>query len=310
MSKSHLTVLTLVAVAFASSLSWAQEPLLDLAESVPLERSEKPADVQQYWLGVGCSPAPEGLRAQMELAEDTGLLVEHVAAESPAAAKLKVHDVLVKADGKPLHTADDLIDAVQAAQGRVLSLEIVRQGKPRTVEISPAKRPAAPPIPSDWKRDLNLNRAFRGNPEWERLFKILEQAESGDPSQGPLRLQFMRPGVLLPPGAPAVHPMPDDMTVRITKQGSKPAEVVVTQKDKKWETTEDRLDRLPDDVRPHVERLLGRFCVTVDPLPDWRSSPDSPRPQMPDMEKQLHDMNRQLEQLRRALEDMQQHNQP
>ena len=55
-----------------------------------------------------------------------------------------------------------------------------------------------------------------------------------------------------------------DMTVTISKQGKEPAKITVKQGDKSWEVTEDDLDQLPEEVRPHVEPMLGRLVV---PLP-------------------------------------------
>jgi len=106
------------------------------------------------------------------------------------------------------------------------------------------------------------------------LKEWLDKAEPGGPGK-PLRFRFLRPGVLLPPGAPLPERMPGDMTITITKQGNEPAKVVVTQGDKKWETTDDHLETLPAEVRPHVERLLDRPAIgagrpgTLDWIPGW-----------------------------------------
>ena len=51
---------------------------------------------------------------------------------------------------------------------------------------------------------------------------------------------------------------PKDLTVQINKQGTKPAEIHVKRGDKSWDVTEEKLDDLPEDIRGHVQQMLGR----------------------------------------------------
>ncbi len=232
-----------------------------------------PTRVSEYWLGVVAQgPLPESLRAHLKLPANEGLLVMEVAPDSPAAAaKLQRFDVLLKAGDRALGKVEDLMDALDAGKGQKVSLEIIREGQPRKVEVTPAKRPAHARFrPREWPADL-----FPGGAgPWEPLKDWIERAEPGSPG-GPLRFRLLRPGVLLPPGTPA-EPMPGDMTINIIKRGNEPAKVVVTQGDKKWETTDDHLDKLPAEVRPHVERLLDR-PLTLDRIPGGGSMMVFPR---------------------------------
>lgn len=51
--------------------------------------------------------------------------------------------------------------------------------------------------------------------------------------------------------------LPENMSVEIHKEGAKPAEITVHRGDESWHVTQDELDKLPADVRRHVEPMLG-----------------------------------------------------
>ena len=59
------------------------------------------------------------------------------------------------------------------------------------------------------------------------------------------------------------RPLPGDMNINITKAGNEPAKIVVNRGNEKWEVTEKELDKLPADVRPYVEQMLGRGMVGI-----------------------------------------------
>ncbi len=102
------------------------------------------ASTGEFMIGVGCSPIPESLAAQLILDNGLGLLVESVNEDSPAsAAGLQKHDILMYADDTGLKTTADLMAAVERAgtDNKPLSLTLVRAGKEMTVEATPAKRP-------------------------------------------------------------------------------------------------------------------------------------------------------------------------
>jgi S1-C subfamily serine protease len=57
--------------------------------------------------------------------------------DSPAArAGLAKGDLIVAAGGRPARTPDDLFDALQAAQGGTVELNIVRGTDERTVQVT------------------------------------------------------------------------------------------------------------------------------------------------------------------------------
>jgi len=213
---------------------------------VPVMLAAQPGE---YWIGVEAGEVPEALRAHTTLPKDRGLLVEQVYPDSPAAkAKIARHDVLLQAGDKPLRQLSDLVEAVQAAQGKKLVLEAVRAGKTIKLEVTPEKRPKhlAPHTVWGWGGDISM----------EDMKKWIEGMKPW-PGGPAMRFRLFHPGAILPPGAIVSPPLPGNMTVVITKQGDQPAKIQVQRDGEKWELTEKELDKLPADIRPHVQRMLG-----------------------------------------------------
>ncbi|OHB67903.1 MAG: hypothetical protein A2V70_17165 [Planctomycetes bacterium RBG_13_63_9] len=279
----------------------------------------------KYWLGVECGfDDSAALRAQLGLPEGEGIVARGVMPDSPAAkAGLQQHDVLVTAGEKTLKTPQDLIDAIEAAEGKEFTIELFRGGQKKTIAAMPEKRPeharpAQVPFPGD-----EAHRAY------EKALQWLQQMNSDD-VHGPFRFRVIRPGAILPPGSPVHRPLPGNMSISINKQGDQPAKIVVKRDDETWELTEKDLDQLPEDVRPHVEGMLGRMpggpmgpLHRFDFIPDW-TAPRNPMPkiqdylkQVPDaafpermkermekrIENRMEEMERRMEQLRKMMED-------
>ncbi|MGN6172847.1 MAG: S1C family serine protease [Streptosporangiaceae bacterium] len=90
-------------------------------------------------LGVAIAPGyvARRLRRAVGLPETEGLLIREVMDDSPAArAGLAKGDLIVAAEGRPARTPDDLFDALQAAQGGTVELNIVRGTDERTVHVT------------------------------------------------------------------------------------------------------------------------------------------------------------------------------
>jgi hypothetical protein len=58
-------------------------------------------------------------------------------------------------------------------------------------------------------------------------------------------------------GMAAVARLPDEVSITITRSGAEPARITVKNKEQSWELTEKELDKLPADIRNHVEPLLS-----------------------------------------------------
>jgi len=285
----------------------AQPPVVDWGNvgQLPfLYGQAEPIKLSDYWLGLDCRPVPPVLRAQLKLPEDQGLVVQQIMPESPAAAAgIEQYDVLVKADGKPLRKLQDLIDAVDASKDKDLALEFIRGGKSTKIEAKPAKRPESQlPLPGPGKVEELPH-------EWmHRYFDQFVPGEEGKP----WRFRFWGPGTILPPDAKPGRPMPGNLQVTMTRSGDDPVKIVVKRGDEKWEVTEGELGKLPDDVRPHVERMLGRTPPPEAPegwsgdfefVPDWPGLRWQFRPEGR-LEQRMEEMNRRIDELRKSLDQM------
>jgi hypothetical protein len=113
--------------------------------------------------------------------------------------------------------------------------------------------------------------------------------------------------------------MPANMTVSISKEGEQPAKIVVKRGDEQWETTEKELNTLPDDVRPFVERMLGRgpfgllggeqsFNFAPEPIASGAVSadrkPGAAKAVEDRMEQRLEEMRRQMDRLGDRMEEL------
>jgi len=248
-----------------------------------------------YWLGVLCHLPEPALRGQLRLPENQGLVVAQVVDDSPAAkAEILVNDVLLKAGDKTLRQVADLVQAVDAAKDSKLRLELIRAGQTKTIEVQPEKRPPGSALP-------NLS----NEGDWKTLRSWMERMTPGGP---PMRFHFYHPGTILPPDVSFYPPLPNDMSVTVTRQGRQPAKIVVQKGDQHWELSEKELDKLPAELRGHVGRMLS-------PPSLLGFSPDDPRgapATMPSLgerlesrlQKQLDKMNERFEQLRKDMEEL------
>jgi S1-C subfamily serine protease len=77
------------------------------------------------------------LRRAVGLPDADGLLIRDVAEDSPAArAGIARGDLIVAAAGHPIRTPDDLFDALQAAPGGTIELNLLRGTGERTTQVT------------------------------------------------------------------------------------------------------------------------------------------------------------------------------
>ncbi len=220
------------------------------------EESDK-APQGEYWLGVQIAALSEVVKRQ--LAVEHGLAVEEVSPDSPAAkAEIRKYDILVKADDKPLKEFGDLIKVVDASQGKEIVIAIVRGGKDSSVKVAAVKRPETARVEVRTPKP-----EFRV--EIKKLEEALENLKNKVGTDG-ASLWFPKPAVVSPryemkfDNKIAVGPkaeFPKNLNVNINKNGDKPAEIHVKRGDKSWDVTEDKLSELPEDIRGHVQQMLG-----------------------------------------------------
>lgn len=112
----------------------ADAALRDRVEA--LGRGESP---QRLRLGVGLAPShvARRLRAAVGLEPRDGLLVQHVEADTPAAAAGLIRgDLIVDAGGSPVDRADDLLDRLEAHDpAGAFALTVVRGSEERDVAV-------------------------------------------------------------------------------------------------------------------------------------------------------------------------------
>jgi len=129
----------------------------------------------------------------------------------------------------------------------------------------------------------DLVKAVNGGEGKEVLLKIIragkEQTIAVTPAERPdekVRVfGKLNPGVMLPAGGQRIQ-IPENVTVAIVRQGNKPAKITVNRGDEKWEVAEDELGKLPEDVRPFVQgmvggtmNMLGGGGMKIKSLPGW-----------------------------------------
>ena len=256
----------------------------------------KPSD---HWVGLQCGKIDSALQAQLGLEEGKGVLVQAVVEESPGAkAGIEKYDVLIRAGDRELTKVQDLIDEVDKVKEGKLTIELIRKGEKKTVELTPEKRP-----PIEALRDEAVDDSSE---EWKNFFDYMQQWEPGKDGRPSMKFRFWRqPGTILPGEPDPAEKLPGNVKIQIRKEGGKPAEIEVTRDDESWSVNENELDKLPDDVRPHIERMLG---AAHGPVGRWGIPPEGFR--LPDaaqdwgsmIEKRFEEMNRRIDRLPNPLE--------
>ena len=297
--------------------------ILDQSHIVSKDRGE-------YWLGVFVSRASAALQAQLKLPKDQGLLVEALQPASPAAmAGIQQYDIVLKGNDKPLSDLDDLIKLINQVKEGKLTLDLLRAGKHETVIVTPAKRPANEPGEMGGMWLPKSEAAERG------LYQNLDPNFMGGQ---PMEFHIVHPGQILPPGGPltvipggepttmeivvrATSKLVDGSKVEITRHGAEPAKVVVTHDKEKWEGTSGDLSKIPEKLRPEVEKLLHPafdhlrvMATSGEPaggnMVYFRGATVPPGlpgqfKVQPDVEKRLSELQKQVDELRRTVEALQ-----
>ncbi len=98
----------------------------------------------EKWIGIMTAPVPEMVRAQLpNLPEGQGLTVFMVAKESPAmVAGLERFDVIVRADGQPVSSQQDLQQIINKRNfGTQARLELIRKGVAKQIYVIVLEKP-------------------------------------------------------------------------------------------------------------------------------------------------------------------------
>lgn len=283
----------------------------------------------EYWLGVQCIPAAPALRAQLNLPKRQGLLVVEVLPKSPAAkAGIVRHDILLRIGKRQLGNPRNLVEAVEAANETEEKIELIRGGNRQNIVVTLAKRP------EEARRKVNMFMPAQTEDDWKIIHGWIEgmrQGQGGTAGQPPVHFRFFHPGAIVSQSGFVQKPMPENMSVIVSKNGDQPMRIEIRRNDDKWVLTDKSLDKLPDDVRPFVERMVGGGMKwtggmhSFDVVPNVMVQPIhgaqgktvfSPRPQPgqkhvvtlpgldPRLEQRFNEMNRRMDRMLKMMEKM------
>jgi hypothetical protein len=269
----------------------------------------------KFWIGLlgGPIPADNALRAHIDLPENQGLLVANVVPKSPAAkAGLKQYDILLKGNGKDLREMKDLIDLVmsEGAKKGQIALDVLRHNKHESVNLKPEDRPA------DAEMQQGEGGGFGGAiGQFGPMGIDPNTSRPGMPRpSGPMQFNFRNfgPGVIV--GGEPYAGMPNGVSIRVEKKNDQPTHITVQRGEDKWDITGDdaeALKKLPDDLRPVVDRMLhgggamgggmggiGNFRMPNFPQPGPGMGPgfdgNQLREQLERMEKRLNELQQRV----------------
>lgn len=309
-----------LAIVLAGTVGAADTP-----KEAPALPEQEAGDAEKgYWLGILAAPTDAILKLHLRV--ETGVVVEQVVPNSPAAkAEIQVNDILLKFGDAPLADVDGLQKAVEENRDREARVTLLRAGKEMTVTMTPEQRPA----------DAGVALPTRPG-DWGHITEMLKRLERGEFGDDPLRMFFVQPGIVVPKdfkqrrldlfsSTPEMLRLPKGTRVTVARQDDGPARITVEKDGRKWDVTEEELDQLPEDVRPAVKGMLGGGRVYVfgqspvvvpgeqpgrskektpvtEPRQRPEAAPDSHGKQLHDVREQLEEMNRQLRQNEQRLQ--------
>lgn len=227
--------------------------IADVAQDATASGEELPSS--DYYIGIALGELPEVAKTHLKL--EHGLVIDDVIADSPAAkAEFKVQDILIRADEKDITQPADIIKAVDEAKEREMRVIVLRGGNELTLKVTPTKRPK-PEAGQEEKADTFEARVPAS--AIQRIEEALRELKGADGAARSLELYFPRAGVVTG-GTKTVRivELPKNMKISVTREGDGPAKIHVEREGKTWDTTDDKLSNLPEDVRGQVERMLSK----------------------------------------------------
>ena len=119
--------------------------------------------VRRGWLGVSIQDVTPQLAASLQLGTRRGVLISDVTKDSPAAkAGIRRGDVITAIDGRAIATSAQLRNTVAlAGGGKQLRFEALRDGKPRTFDVTLVETPRDPRL-AGGGRSTTLDKGLLG----------------------------------------------------------------------------------------------------------------------------------------------------
>jgi membrane-associated protease RseP (regulator of RpoE activity) len=142
------------------------------------------------FLGVHVVGVPEEVRAQTELDEGSGLMIDFIKPDSPASqGGLKMYDILTKIEDQKLLSAEQFSNLIKSSKtGEPINLGILRAGKPITLQVKLVEAPENSVLNPSSQAQLNgLNELLAKNPEAAKVFpEILKHLRTPTGPTGPM----------------------------------------------------------------------------------------------------------------------------
>ncbi|MCA9229072.1 MAG: PDZ domain-containing protein [Planctomycetales bacterium] len=292
------------------------------SEEAAIEPDTTVAEEPTYWIGISGRPVEnEVLRTHLQLAEDMGVVIEHVVPDSPAdKAGLRKHDIILRANGAGVHGMQVLQDHVRAHQAEPIELLLIRLGKEETVVVVPAERPAEFSNRDTVPRQEQWN-GLGARPD--ALGRLMEQFQLEGGLPGGIRR--FGPGIFLHGQPLNLNSLPNGVSVSIQRENDGPAKITVQQGDKTWQIVGDdpeSLEQLPEDLRPFVQRMLQGNAAPQNNLGfDWEAELENflpegfgelqrrrdrraaPSPAEQEIQERMERMERELQELQKRLSE-------
>jgi len=248
-----LAALMTVAVAARSASAYP-------VDFVVVDANGEVQSLGEYWIGIACDEVSDATRAHVDVPAGQGVMVNNVFPESAAAkAGFKKFDIVLSAGKETLKSPYDLVKAVQKAKDKEISFEVLRKGKKSTIKVTPQKRPGEHRIAIRTAQKLVPGELKKVEAERRKLIEQLMK------QQKDLKFLFVEPGQVVPKEwtQSTARALPTGVSISITKTDNEPAKIAVRRGDKKWNVTENELDKLPEDIRVGIEGMLNKDANNV-----------------------------------------------
>jgi membrane-associated protease RseP (regulator of RpoE activity) len=267
-----------------------------------------------FWIGLrGRNVDDPVLRTQLQLAEDMGVAVEDVVADSPAEkAGLRKHDIILRANDEVVNSMEVLQNLVVAGGEKPIELKVLRLAKETDVTVTPEHRP------ENFQALLGPEpNAPGGEMLGGDLGQLLQQLQGGNLPGG---MRVFGPGMVLNGRQFNVDAVPNGISVSIARNGDGPAQITVKKGDQTWTLKSDdakALAELPEDVRNYVSGMINSENGDVDGNFDWQAELRNQLPnrmghvpgfdkafkaQEDELTHRLNEMQQQIEQLQKKLD--------
>jgi serine protease Do len=158
-----------------------------------LPQLERDGRIKKGYLGIGLDQLTPQAAEYLGLKDQKGVLITHVDPKGGAAkAGVQPYDVITEFNGKKIETVQGLMDAVgDAPIGATSKMKVIREGKPRNLEVAIGERPEQRQVRSEQRE----RREFKGQEAPEKVgFSMLDMTDeirrefkiSQDQERGPV----------------------------------------------------------------------------------------------------------------------------